>query len=387
MTCYDTLKENIMKTHIITGLIIILIILSTEALFPEGPGDVNNDNVVDIVDALLTAQFYVGLNPSNFNQNNADINSDGQINIVDALIIAQIYVGLATSPPTPAPTPSSVDNVYMFSYFTGDGDDGLHLAYSYDCQNWTALKNGGSFLTPQIGDRKMRDPSIQRDSSGIFHCVWTDTSWTEMGENNQANKGFGYASSSDLINWSGQRFIGVMEGTRAENTWAPELFWDDTRNEWMVLWSSTVLPANRHRIYYATTTDFTTFSSTQVLFDPGYTVIDSAIFKYSDGRYGMVFKDEDTKGVCIVESSSPRGSWGSRTIIYNDVNVEGPSPAHYGNYWYVAYDKYTSGSYGISRSTNLTSWSTISCSFPSGVRHGTIFMVSEDFLNSLRAKL
>ena len=48
----------------------------------------------DIVDALLTAQFYVGLNPVNFNQNNADVNCDGSVDIVDALLIAQYYVGL-----------------------------------------------------------------------------------------------------------------------------------------------------------------------------------------------------------------------------------------------------------------------------------------------------
>jgi mannan endo-1,4-beta-mannosidase len=57
-------------------------------------GDVNSDGQINIVDALLVAQYYVGLNPSNFNTNNADTNCDGSINIVDALLIAQYYVGL-----------------------------------------------------------------------------------------------------------------------------------------------------------------------------------------------------------------------------------------------------------------------------------------------------
>ncbi|MBN1699996.1 MAG: DUF362 domain-containing protein [Spirochaetales bacterium] len=57
-------------------------------------GDVNNDGSVSIVDALLTAQFYVGANPQNFDQSRADTNCDGQINIVDALLIAQYSVGL-----------------------------------------------------------------------------------------------------------------------------------------------------------------------------------------------------------------------------------------------------------------------------------------------------
>ncbi|MBN2536103.1 MAG: hypothetical protein JXB88_24695 [Spirochaetales bacterium] len=61
------------------------------------PGDVNEDGEINIVDALLVAQYYVGLDPSNFNINNADTNCDGQIDIVDALLIAQYYVGLVDS--------------------------------------------------------------------------------------------------------------------------------------------------------------------------------------------------------------------------------------------------------------------------------------------------
>jgi hypothetical protein len=58
------------------------------------PGDVNDDGNIDIVDALLIAQYYVGLNPSNFDQSRADANCNGTIDIVDALLVAQYYVGL-----------------------------------------------------------------------------------------------------------------------------------------------------------------------------------------------------------------------------------------------------------------------------------------------------
>lgn len=57
-------------------------------------GDVNNNGVIDIVDALLTAQYYVGLNPPQFIRENADVNCNGTVDIVDALLIAQYYVGL-----------------------------------------------------------------------------------------------------------------------------------------------------------------------------------------------------------------------------------------------------------------------------------------------------
>jgi hypothetical protein len=61
------------------------------------PGDVNGDGVMDIVDALLIAQYYVGLDPENFIPENADTNCDGSIDIVDALLVAQYYVGLIDS--------------------------------------------------------------------------------------------------------------------------------------------------------------------------------------------------------------------------------------------------------------------------------------------------
>jgi enterochelin esterase-like enzyme len=60
-------------------------------------GDVNNDGSIDILDGLLTAQYYVGLEPEGFIPGNADTNCDGSIDIVDALLIAQYYVGLINS--------------------------------------------------------------------------------------------------------------------------------------------------------------------------------------------------------------------------------------------------------------------------------------------------
>ncbi len=63
---------------------------------PGTLGDVNNSGTIDIVDALLTAQYYVGLNPQNFIVANADVNCGGTVDIVDALLIAQYYVGLIT---------------------------------------------------------------------------------------------------------------------------------------------------------------------------------------------------------------------------------------------------------------------------------------------------
>ena len=114
------------------------------------------------------------------------------------------------------PSPED-DSVYLFSYFKDNGEDGLHLAYSEDGLTWTALKNDASFLQPQVGeDKLMRDPCIITGPDGEFHMVWT-VSWQE--------KGIGYAHSSDLVHWSEQQYIPVMEHEPdAKNCWAPEIY-------------------------------------------------------------------------------------------------------------------------------------------------------------------
>jgi mannan endo-1,4-beta-mannosidase len=101
------------KKHVQYLIFIVFIsLISIINIHAAELGDVNESNGIDIVDALLVAQFYVGLNPSNFNQAYADVNCDAGINIVDALLIAQYYVGLintfpcsTTIAPTTGPTP------------------------------------------------------------------------------------------------------------------------------------------------------------------------------------------------------------------------------------------------------------------------------------------
>jgi peptidoglycan/xylan/chitin deacetylase (PgdA/CDA1 family) len=77
------------------------------SLNAQSLGDVNKNGSIDIIDALLIAQYFVGLNPQNFDPAYADVNCSGSIDIVDSLLIAQYYVNLISSLPcqsTPAPT-------------------------------------------------------------------------------------------------------------------------------------------------------------------------------------------------------------------------------------------------------------------------------------------
>jgi endoglucanase len=83
-----------MKIKIILSFLSFAIFAGTAA-YSQTPsiGDVNGSGTVDIVDALLVAQYYVG-DPITIDIGSADVNCSSTVDIVDALIIAQYYVGL-----------------------------------------------------------------------------------------------------------------------------------------------------------------------------------------------------------------------------------------------------------------------------------------------------
>jgi lysophospholipase L1-like esterase len=89
------MKKNNVKIRKVF-IILMLFICCFGQVFAASCGDVNSSGNIDIVDALLIAQDYVGLNPANFDPSVADVNADNSIDIVDALRVAQYYVGLVS---------------------------------------------------------------------------------------------------------------------------------------------------------------------------------------------------------------------------------------------------------------------------------------------------
>ncbi|MBN2735828.1 MAG: dockerin type I repeat-containing protein [Spirochaetales bacterium] len=91
-------------------LVLLMFLFSIAQGFAQECGDVNSNGTVDIVDALLIAQYYVQLDPTGFVTSVADVNGDNEINIVDALQIARYYINLINGlncPNTPTPTPQA----------------------------------------------------------------------------------------------------------------------------------------------------------------------------------------------------------------------------------------------------------------------------------------
>jgi hypothetical protein len=290
----------------------------------------------------------------------------------------------------------TAQEAYLFSYFKDNGQDGLHLAYSNDGYYWYALNNDQSFLTPELSnDKLMRDPCIIKGHDGQYHMVWT-ISWVE--------KGIGYAHSKDLINWSAQKIIPVMENyKKVRNCWAPEITYDQKNGTYVIYWATTIEGRDtvssqksesqyNHRMYYVTTKDFNTFSETQVLYDKGFNVIDATIIP-DDDRFIMFMKDETLtppqKNIKFAVSDKFTGPYSEASSpITGNYWAEGPTVLRLNDYWIVYFDKYKEGKFGAVMSNNFTDWLDISdkISLPEGIRHGSILKVEQLVLDNIIAK-
>jgi hypothetical protein len=275
----------------------------------------------------------------------------------------------------------------MFCYFKGNGEDGLHYAYSKDGLKYTSLNNDKSFLTPMVAkDQLMRDPCIVRGADGKFHMVWT-VSWND--------KGIGYAHSTDLLHWSEQVFIPVMESfDSARNTWAPEITYDPHSGNYMIYWASTITgkfmktqtseSKYNHRMYYVLTKDFKKFSRTRLLYDRDFNVIDATIKVLGKNSFIMFLKDETLKpqpekNIRIATSNRFNKGYSIATApITGKYWAEGPTVEKIGDKWVVLFDKYRDHTDGAVESADLFNWQDISekISLPKGLRHGSVFMIS-----------
>jgi len=286
------------------------------------------------------------------------------------------------------------NTVFLFSFFREpNGQAGLYLTTSKDGLTWTELKppNGRSFLEPQVGGKLMRDPCLRRGPDGVFRMVWT-TSWGRPPV-------FGYASSTDLIHWSAEQAVPVMENDpAARNVWAPELFYDDAKQQWLVFWATTIpgkFPETEnsgygnHRIYYVTTKDFTNFSPTKLLYDGGFNVIDATMLA-ADGKYYLIVKDETKnpvkKNLRLAVGEGAEGPFGPAGPPISTNWVEGPTAIKIGGEYFIYFDHYTKPQYyGAIKSTDLKTWQDISSAvtFPKGIRHGTVLTVPESIVEQI----
>jgi hypothetical protein len=286
------------------------------------------------------------------------------------------------------------DSVYLFTYFMGNGQDGLHLAWSEDGYRWTALAGGRSVLAPEIGkDRLMRDPCVTRGPDGVYHLVWTSGWW---------DREIGHASTTDFVQWSKQQSIPVMaHEPTARNSWAPEVAWDPQRHHFLIFWASTIpgrFPETagasedelNHRIYCTTTRDWKQFTPTRLFCDPGFSVIDATLLQ-TDGRFHLIVKDETKfpprKHLLLATADDVEGPWRDFGPPFTRDWVEGPTAIAVGKDTLVYFDVYREKHYGAVRSRDLKTWTDVTpdISIPAGARHGTMIRVPRALVERLIA--
>ncbi|MBO0947900.1 glycoside hydrolase family 43 protein [Fibrella forsythiae] len=278
--------------------------------------------------------------------------------------------------------------VYLFTSFHEPATEGLRLLYSHDGYHWTDLNR--TYLKPEIGTQKvMRDPSVAQGKDGTFHLVWT-SSW-------KGDKGFGYASSNDLIHWTQQQFIPVMEHEPTTvNVWAPELFYDDEADQFVLIWASTIPnrfergieeETNNHRMYYTITKDFQTFAPTKLFLDPKFSVIDAVIVKRKPADYVLVLKDNTRpeRNIKVAFGHSAIGPYTNVSAPFTKKFTEGPSVANVGKDWLIYFDSYQDKKYGAVKTQDFKTFTDVSAqtSVPEGHKHGTIFKVKKRVLTGL----
>ncbi len=290
-------------------------------------------------------------------------------------------------------------DVFLFSYFMGNGD-GLHWARSEDGLNWSAVGGGKSFLTPGVGENKlMRDPCVLQGPDGVFRLVWT-TSW--------AGATIGYASSTDLMHWSEQKALPLMaHEPTAENCWAPEVIHDPVHPDYLIFWATSIpgrfpgtdhtghMGSDRHelnhRIYATTTRDFSSFTPTRLLYDPGFDVIDATMAPADRGWLLFVKNETErpvpAKNILLVRAETPEGPFAAPTTpITGAYWAEGPTSIRIDGAWYVYFDKYRDKKFGVVRSRDLVHWEDLSdqLHLPEGIRHGTVIRVPREVADGLR---
>lgn len=313
---------------------------------------------------------------------------------------------------------------YAFSYFTGNSIAGEKIYFAASRGNnalqWDELNDGQPVLESTMGEMGLRDPFLIRSPEGDrFYLIATDLSIGRNGNWDRAQRqGSRYLEvweSTDLKTWSEQRHVLVSPPT-AGNTWAPEAYWDESLQQYVVFWASKIYAEDDpdhtggtyNRMLYATTRDFVTFSEATTWQDIGTSRIDSTVIKEGDTYYRFT-KDEGagTTGCSDIiqeknDSLTEPDLVGSKAWAFQEgcigrdagtSAVEGPTvfkrnPGDTsGGQYYLFVDEYGGRGYIPLTTNDLESpnWQVAAgYDLPASPRHGTVIPVTQAELDELR---
>ena len=298
---------------------------------------------------------------------------------------------------------------YLFVHFkekiTPDGE-AVYFGKSADGFNWEAVNGGNPVLMSTLGDKGCRDIEIVRLHTGGFVILTTDlciatkfdenynVDWKHI--NSHGSKCLSMWKTDDLVNFSEQ---GLVHFGRDDFgcMWAPEIFFDEKTEEYLIHWGSTVKEDDftHMSIYCSVTKDFETFSKPKLYFTKKNEILDSHITKVGDtyhlfyknssnppmnmhatskNLYGPFVHDEGFEEYMDKEIQHPGAYEGPTTYTLPDgrwclmLDFFGCEKEKMG---YVPFVSSKPGDMDFSRATELFS-------FPYGFKHGKVIEITEE---------
>lgn len=208
---------------------------------------------------------------------------------------------------------------YLFVHFRetyGVEGEQIYFSVSKDGYTWETVKGGNPVIEADKGDLGVRDIVITRTLEGGFVIMATDLALrrneatkyegTIKTAFTKGSKALAMWKSGDLVHWSEEILVDLSDNGRLGCLWAPGIFFDEKKQEFLVHWSSTEKEDGYAglSIYCATTKDFETFSEPQLFYKKANSeTLDSCIC-YDEGIYHFFVKSADAPKAVIHMTST-----------------------------------------------------------------------------------
>lgn len=212
------------------------------------------------------------------------------------------------------------DAGYAAAYFRSDSDEKIYQAATSgnDFFTFSPVNGGKAVISSTVDEKGLRDPYILRSHDGDKYymvatdlCIGCGTGWSPAQSNGSLK--IEVWESTDLVHWGRTNGIDtgiVVNQPEAGMTWAPEAYWDDDLQSYVVFFASRLYSDTSHtnsdnlhaRIFAVITRDFRTFTAPPLTWqDTGFARIDSTVKKIGDYYYRFT-KNEDGGAAGALES-------------------------------------------------------------------------------------
>ena len=324
---------------------------------------------------------------------------------------------------------------YMFAYFTGNEDtrqydnnnQAIRFAVSTDGLNFKALNDNKPAIKQLGGSLNVRDPYLFKGADDYYYIIGTDLDCITMGWwGNQPQMVIW--RSLDLVNWTDETYINSaqicgLNDNQVYRTWAPQVFYDEASEKYMVYFAFAAEGYNSTNMYYMMTSDLldqSKYSKPEQLYRPyddpanpcyqsnNKDCIDADITKQGDTYY-MFYKDEGASTVCLATSKSLNKDYryvGKCATSTETANIEGCQVYKIGNNYYLVADRFSAagrfaiynlgsdlsaitasdGSINMNDSNPISTYDGLNGFENLSVRHGSVMHINKTQYDALVAK-